>query len=431
MKRKLKQAHGNWVEGSKFWGREAEIELLTGKIREGAHVLLIAQRRMGKTSLMHEVARQMTEKGLFTCLFVDLQGSASAEDAIVKLSLSTKPVAKLWEKTKNVFRNALSTFKDTIDILNVGEIGVTLRAGLTAGDWREKGDQLFEALAAADKPVLLLLDEVPILINRILKGDDFNITPERRKNADAFLSWLREKCLKHQNRVHLILSGSIGLEPVLRQGQLSATINHYSPLELPPWDAETASGCLHALALEYRIEYDAGVVEAVINLLGYCIPHHVQMFFARIQETCVREKRTKVPASEIARIYKEGMLGTSGHAELTHYEERLRLVLGENEFILALDMLTETAVTGRLGIDALEQLHQDTVARMQVQEHKRNLLEAQKNILWVLEHDGYLRQTEQGYVFVSNLLRDWWKARHGGLFYTPISKRIASKNVPL
>jgi hypothetical protein len=429
MKKKLKQAHGNWVEGDKFWGGEKEIELLTGKIDEGAHILLVAQRRMGKTSLMHEIARRLTKAERYICLYIDLQGAASAEDAIVKLSLSTRPHASLWGKTKAVFANALGTIKDTIDSINLGEVGVKLRAGLTAGDWRAKGDQLFDVLAVVDKPVLLLLDEVPILINRILKGDDFTITPERRKNADAFLSWLRENCLKHQHRVHLILSGSIGLEPILRQGQLSATINHYAPFELKPWDPETATGCLNALASEYKILLGDGVTEAVIKQLGYCIPHHIQMFFSRIQETCVRERKQKISADEIEHIYQEGMLGIAGHAELTHYEERLKLVLGEDDFTLALDMLTETAVTGVLRGDGMEQLRRDAGARLQTQGITRDLVMAQKDILWVLEHDGYLRKTDQGYVFVSNLLHDWWNARHGGLFYTPTAKRIKTKTL--
>ena len=121
------------------------------------------------------------------------------------------------------------------------------------------------------------------------------------------------------------------------------------------------------------------------------------------------------------------MLGTAGHAELTHYEERLKFVLGEDAFVLALDMLTETAVTGILGSDGLEQLRCDAGARLQAQGITRNLVVAQKDILWVLEHDGYIRKTDRGYVFVSNLLRDWWNARHGGLFYTPVAKRMASK----
>ena len=41
---------------------------------------------------------------------------------------------------------------------------------------------------------------------------------------------------------------------------------------------------------------------------------------------------------------------------------------------------------------------------------------------WVLEHDGYLSAEPRGYVFVSNLVRDWWRARHE-FGYTPVSKR--------
>ena len=42
------------------------------------------------------------------------------------------------------------------------------------------------------------------------------------------------------------------------------------------------------------------------------------------------------------------MLSIHGHAELTHYEERLKLVLGEEIFPMALELLTETAVAGQL-----------------------------------------------------------------------------------
>ncbi len=48
--------------------------------------------------------------------------------------------------------------------------------------------------------------------------------------------------------------------------------------------------------------------------------------------------------------------------------------------------------------------------------------DVQKEILWILEHDGYLTQTSDGYTFVSNLLRDWWKNRYQMLF-TPVLKR--------
>jgi AAA+ ATPase superfamily predicted ATPase len=78
MNKKLKQAYGNWVEGDRFWDRESDIELMINKLDEGAHILLVAQRRMGKTSLMKEIKRQLSER--YTSLFVDLQKAWSSEE---------------------------------------------------------------------------------------------------------------------------------------------------------------------------------------------------------------------------------------------------------------------------------------------------------------------------------------------------------------
>ena len=46
----------NWVYGNRFFDREAEIEALRGRVGNGTHTLLTAQRRMGKTSLVRETA---------------------------------------------------------------------------------------------------------------------------------------------------------------------------------------------------------------------------------------------------------------------------------------------------------------------------------------------------------------------------------------
>ncbi len=193
--KKLKQAFGNWVEGDRFWDREMDTELFISKIDEGAHILLVAQRRMGKTSLMKEVKRLLNDR--YTCLFVDLQKASTAEDAIVELSLALKSHNKLWGKIKELFSNALNKIVETVEELNIGEIGIKLRAGLTSGNWGEKGDALFAILSGSERPVLLLIDEVPLMVNRILKGDDFKITAERKTKADEFMSWLRKNSLEH------------------------------------------------------------------------------------------------------------------------------------------------------------------------------------------------------------------------------------------
>jgi len=330
--------------------------------------------------------------------------------------MAVQPHKPLWNKTKELFANVIEVVREKVEKVGVGELGVTLRAGLTAGNWAGKGDQLFAILAGSEKPVLLLLDEVPILVNRMLKGEDFTITTERRKEADEFMSWLRKNSIKHQGKLRIVISGSIGLEPILHQARLSAGINNFTPFELKPWDKATAVGCLEALANEYGVKFEEGVTADMINRLGCCIPHHVQMFFSHVYDRCVRKGPMTCSAEDVAQVYKSDMLGARGHVELTHYEERLEGVIGNEILPLALEMLTEAAVVGCLSREAIGALQKDYKFT------ERATGDIQKDILWVLEHDGYLKQEDQGYVFVSKLIRDWWNNRHH-IFYTPVLER--------
>ena len=43
----LQKAGANWVDGDRFFDREAELAVLTERVRNGHHTLLTAQRRMG------------------------------------------------------------------------------------------------------------------------------------------------------------------------------------------------------------------------------------------------------------------------------------------------------------------------------------------------------------------------------------------------
>ena len=416
MRDRLKQAVGNVVTGDRFWDRETDLELLTNKIDEGANILLVAQRRIGKTSVLAELHNRLKER--YICLFVDLQAARSSPQAIADLSLAINEQKSLWEKTKEAFANVLERAAESVEQIDVGDLGVKIRSGLTGGNWMVKGDQIFTILANSEKPVLLMFDEMPIMVNYMLKGGEFKITAERRSQADEFLSWLRKNTIEHQGKVRTMISGSIGLEPILRQAKLSATINHFLPFELKSWDEDTAIGCIKALANEYGVQLQDGVSDEIVKRLGCCIPHHVQMFFSHIHDRCKRKGKMECSVEEVGEVYSNEMLGVRGHAELTHYEERVEMVLGKELFTLAIDMLTEAAVTGCLTKEAIAALRKEYTLE------EADIVEAQKEVIWVLEHDGYIRQSKEGYVFVSKLLKDWWKNRHGA-FFIPVLERGA------
>lgn len=174
MSDKLQPAQGNWVSGDKFWNRTNEIEQFIRKIREGANILLIAQRRMGKTSLIREIASRFKED--FHCLYIDIEKTETPEEFIVQLGLATHPYESVWDKTKKVF----STIPTFLEGISVNDFAIHLRPTITAGDWKLKGDQLFGLLAETDKRVLLLLDEVPIFVQNLL-------STKGKQETDRFL----------------------------------------------------------------------------------------------------------------------------------------------------------------------------------------------------------------------------------------------------
>ena len=61
----LRKAGGNWVQGDRFFDREVDLGALAERVRDGSHTLLTAQRRMGKTSLVRELLRRLTDEGGF------------------------------------------------------------------------------------------------------------------------------------------------------------------------------------------------------------------------------------------------------------------------------------------------------------------------------------------------------------------------------
>ena len=199
----MKRATSGWVTGDRFWNRTHEMELFLDYLRDGTNLLLTGQRRIGKTSLLREAARRLD--GEFICLQVDLQGAESSQDAVAELSAATHSYTPLWERVKSW----ASGLTERVSEMSIHEIKVVLRAALTEGDWREKGDRLFSVLAESKQPVAVFFDELPILVNRLLKGEDYTITPQRRRQADQFLSWLRQNCQRYQGRVRVVVTGSI------------------------------------------------------------------------------------------------------------------------------------------------------------------------------------------------------------------------------
>lgn len=408
VQRRLVQEVGNWVSGDRFWGREVELAHLCALLREGASVSLTAPRRIGKTSLMREAGAKLAAE--FAVLHVDLQRAQRPADLVVELGLQSREHRDLWSRTREVFGNALGGIEE----LAYDELSIKLRDGLIGG-WQQRADRLIAEFVASGRPMILFIDELPILVNRLLKGSEYEVTPERIAAVDELMSWLRAAVIRHRSRLRVVIAGSIGLEPLLHRAKLSAVLNVFTPFELEPWRPEVALGALRALANNYGLRWGDGAAERVTELLGCCVPHHVQMFWAHLRFDAQKRNVFHIQTDDVRRVFEQRLTGASGQAELSHFEERLSVVLGPAELPLTLDLLSEAAFAGGSspqGAAALQHDHPGISGR-----------EALREILEVLQHDGYLQLAADGrYHFVSSLVREWWRRRYR-LSYVPLNER--------
>ena len=395
----------NWVDGDQFFDRETDLQLLRERMANGTHTLLTAQRRMGKTSLVRELLRQLEEEGEVATVFVDLEGSMDAAEAVAEMATQARSVQRVGGRIMSWLSGSFRDVRNNVEELGVSEVRVRLRDRLNAGNWQRTGDQVFEALASNERPVVLAIDELPILVNRLLKGHEYRITPERLAATDSFMAWLRRCCQTHQGRVCLIVSGSVGLEPVLSQAKLSAHANIYSALDLKPWTHDTAVECLAALARGHEISLSEDVRYEMCRRLRCCVPHHVQRFFHHLHEHLLRDQRNEATLDDVELVYWDDLLGARGQADMLHYEDRLVMVLGEHGSAIARGLLTDAASSDGLLEYSMVDVHQEVGTSVD----GGNPVD---DVLHVLVHDGYMERLRDGYGFVSGLLEDWWRIKY-------------------
>ena len=177
----MRPSTGRWVGGDDFFDRESELRILETRVRQHNHVLLAGQRRMGKTSVARELGRRLAADG-WIFLFVDVEGASGPEDAIAEIAQAAYPIRPATSR----FLTAMGRwFTDKVQEVGAHSYRLKIRAGLNPGSWRRYGERLLGDCAALRSPVLLVVDELPIFLKRMLVED------RTARRVDEFLSWLR------------------------------------------------------------------------------------------------------------------------------------------------------------------------------------------------------------------------------------------------
>jgi len=394
---KLKPTESNTVTGDSFYNRDVERRLVGGRVESGDHQILTGQRRMGKSSLAREIGRSLLEeKGdIWDYVFVDIQSCSSGAELIARLAEEINKQPDFKNRIKSWIETTLKRTIDRVEEISAGEVSLKLREYLNAGNWQIKGRELLHEIESSDKRTLLVLDEFPDLINKIERNEGV-------KGVETLLDWLRSEiqATVPNKKISIILSGSIGLEPVLQRLKLTDKINNLSIYRLKPWERTVAKNCFNALANYRKVEVDDDVFEYYLDQLGIYIPQHIQQCWARLDEYLQEEGKTSASKADAEYVFQQIIMRSDSDRMICHYEHRLEETLGEQYYKSAIRLLDQMCNGDSLTIENSKQYIQE--AEDDVCVHY---------ILGVLVHDGYLDNKGNSWIFPDSLLRKWWQKR--------------------
>ena len=393
---------GQPVVGDNLYGRDYELKALWERLERGEHILLLAPRRVGKTSLMLELRRQPRPN--WHVIYIDVEGAAGAADlfADVLAQLASHPTYRRgienipgWQALKSILSTANFSAK-----ARIGDLKMELVSAMRA-DWHRRADQIRARLAAteAEGRLLIIIDELPLLVSRLVDNG-------ARQEAELLLSKLREwrQAPDLRGIVATLAGGSIGLEGIVQRAGLSGTINDLVPFHLESWPRSTARQFLIEIGRSSGFSLGESTVEQVLDLLYDPVPYHLQLFFQTLRDEC-RDDPASLTAGLVKSCFEQQLAGASGTAHLDHYATRLEIALDERERRAALAILSRLSWLASPTEGVLVKELRQLVPRRE---------DAFRYALRVLEADGYLHRDGDRVSFRSNLLRRWWRKHHAG-----------------
>ncbi len=386
----MRSSTGSPVENEDFFDREQEQQVMWRKL-ESDSLLLLAPRRIGKTSLMWALCATAPAHG-FQALKCSFAPCNDEMDCVQELIKAVSGVHSQFKRLQKSLQKRLSNLKS----VKIGPFGIELDHD-EQRHWREIGEALAATLTELDGNWLICVDEVPVFLINLLKRED------GRERARGFLYWLRNLRQEHHRNIRWILAGSIGLDTVASRLGLGDTVNDLAPMPLGAFTPSTASCFLESLAASYDIPLDEATRHHIIDQLGWPVPYYIQVVFSKLLDI---KRENEIPDNALVDQVFVELLSPAHKGYFDYWRQRLAEELGTLDANLAVHLLNH-ACRDPHGVqrEILKQALSEHITELNTREEKLRYL------LDILENDGYLVILDGRYQFQLELLRRYWETR--------------------
>ncbi|MCX6382153.1 MAG: ATP-binding protein [Armatimonadetes bacterium] len=353
-------------------------------------VVLNAERRMGKTSLIKKMCAESPTDVI--ALYRDLENIQTPEAFLEAI------LADLHEQLPDK-RRAKEMFLRLRESLGGVEIkGIFKLPPAQQRDWElTLKTILVETAQAVEGRIVFFWDEIPLMLDNMKRG----------KNGAAVamqvLSALR--AIRHDDKtksIRMVFTGSIGLHHILTElrgkGLNHPAINDMSSELLPPLSEEDAVNLVTALLAGANIPVSGSKAQEIAASVDN-IPFYIQHLAKGVRD---HQNGADVALANIPELRYKLLYSPQDPLYLRHYRERIEIYYAKKEGETAFLILDALAHEQPLLVDTL--LNRVKLKAPKTKE--QSLFE----ILELLEQDLYIERSARGYQFQRNFIRDAWKA---------------------
>jgi hypothetical protein len=376
---------GRLADGTAFFDRQ-EIMSRAWDLLKTSNLLLLAPRRVGKSSLLNRMKDDSPARG-YNTLYLSVPDAEDELDFIKRLARGFREAEWTSVGWFTAFREKLPKDLEFVLKTPLGELKAN------KFDWRSPAEDLETMLKSGDPQTLLLIDELPLLISSIVHQDPTGIRAER------FLLWLKR--LREQYPPRWFFAGSIGLDTVARRLKLSGTIHDLQPIELGAFSPEKARAYLMGRGQRHQWAMTAETIDAILRAVEWPIPFYLNLVFEELR--VVAGEGDAGPSPAFVEIALQRLIA-HGRTHFDHWDERLAKLLDARaqqycEIILSAVCRDAGGVTvASIDLRLSRELNDD-----------RERAEMLRQLLDLLTSDGYLVRQEGVVRFRSSLLRRYWR----------------------
>jgi uncharacterized protein len=387
---------GQAVSGADFFDRPQVVNKIRRAIRNGNQVYLSAPRRVGKTSIMYRLCDNPEPGQQY--VYAITQSIDSIEGfykELAKQVIQSETFGKLGRTGKTLAEGFADLLKRVSVKVNIPGLGgeIALNSGQPTS-LQTDFTELLEKLDLDGERLIIMVDEFTETLDNIL-------IKSGKQEARRFLQSFRE--LMHNrnltNHVQFLLTGSIGLQPLVHKLEATDLVNTLNVIDVPALTEDEACHLFRLLIDEANVPISDDTIRAILREIDWLVPFFVQLL---VQETIDVYDSTQRPidAAGAERAFEQ-VFHQRNRMYFEQYYGRLKKRLEPGaEYAFAHELLNRAA--------NVPTLDKATVHDLAV---KHAFADQHKATLESLLYDGYLHETPDGaaYRFNSTILKTWWK----------------------